>query len=160
MVLGLSVIYGGKIEWSCLSPGQRKRSSILQRSYKRELSNYNKLCFVFIAYWKDKESLDKKTTDLLAEKVSFLLEIKPLTFNQFMKMYASMSIIITMQILDFVPSLIAGLPVTWRGHVIGGQEQKHFSPMGTKLYFSRKFFKKNSIVLIPNTAALSVVASQ
>ena len=29
---------------------------------------------------------------------------------------------------------IAGLHVTHGGHV-GGQEQKHFSPLGTKLYF-------------------------
>ena len=44
------------------------------------------------------------------------------------------------------------LVCTWRhgGHV-GGQEQKHFSPLGTKLKFSCKFFKrKNSIVLTPN----------
>ena len=101
-------LWGEKIQWSFLSPGQRKRASILQRSYKRELSNFNKLCFFFIAYWKDKESLDKKTTDLLAEKVRFLLEIKPFAFNQFMKMDASLSIITTMQMLDF-----RGVPYCW-----------------------------------------------
>ena len=37
--------------------------------------------------------MDRKTIDLLAEKVRFLLEIKPLAFNQFMKMDASLSII-------------------------------------------------------------------
>ena len=45
--------------------------------------------------------MNKKTTDLLAEKVRFLLEIKPLAFNQFMKMDASLSIIVTMQMLGF-----------------------------------------------------------
>ena len=39
---------------------------------------------------------------------------------------------------------------------VGGQEQKHFAPLGTKLccvVYSSK--KKNSIVLTPNMAALS-----
>ena len=40
------------------------------------------------------------------------------------------------------------------GHV-GGEEQKHFSPLGIKLYFHVKFSRKNSIVLPPNMAALS-----
>ena len=45
---------------------------------------------------------------------------------------------------------------TWRhgGHV-GGQEQKHFSPLGTKLYFHVNSWRKNSIVLTPNMAPLS-----
>ena len=44
----------------------------------------------------------------------------------------------------------------WRhgGHV-GGQEQKHFSPLGTKLYFHFNSSRKSSIVLTPNMAALS-----
>ena len=48
------------------------------------------------------------------------------------------------------------LVCTWRhgGHV-GGQEQKHFSPQGTKLYFPVNFSSKISIVLSPNMAALS-----
>ena len=47
------------------------------------------------------------------------------------------------------------LVCTWRhgGHV-GCKEQKHFSPLGTKPYFSRKFFEKK-IVLTTNIAALS-----
>ena len=40
------------------------------------------------------------------------------------------------------------------GHV-GGQEQKHFSPLGTKLYFHVNLSRKNSIVLNPNMAASS-----
>ena len=48
------------------------------------------------------------------------------------------------------------LVCTWRhgGHV-GGQEQKHFSPLGTKLYFHVNFSRKYSFVLTPNMAALS-----
>ena len=44
----------------------------------------------------------------------------------------------------------------WRhdGHVCG-QEQKHFSPQGTKLYFHGNSLRKNSIVLTLNMAALS-----
>ena len=47
------------------------------------------------------------------------------------------------------------LVCTWRhgGHV-GCKEQKHFSPLGTKPYFSCKFFEKK-IVLTTNIAALS-----
>ena len=75
---------------------------------KENFQTLTKLCFFFIAYWKDKESLDKKTTDLLAEKVRFLLEIKPFAFNQFMKMDTSLSIITTMQMLDF-----RGVPYCW-----------------------------------------------
>lgn len=37
----------------------------------------------------------------------------------------------------------------------GGQEQKHFSPLGTKLYFHVNYSGKNSIVLSPDMAALS-----
>ena len=48
------------------------------------------------------------------------------------------------------------LVCTWRhgGHV-GGQEQKHFSPLGTKLYFHVNFSRKYSFVLTPNMAAFS-----
>ena len=48
------------------------------------------------------------------------------------------------------------LVCTWRrgGHV-GGQEQKHFSPVGTKLYFHVNFSRKNSSVSTPNMVALS-----
>ena len=41
------------------------------------------------------------------------------------------------------------------GSHVGGQEQKHFSPLGTKLYFHVNSSRKNSIVLTPNMAALS-----
>ena len=40
------------------------------------------------------------------------------------------------------------------GHV-GGQEQKHFSPLAAKLCFRVNSSRKNSIVLTPNMAALS-----
>ena len=45
---------------------------------------------------------------------------------------------------------------TWRqgGH-IGDQGQKHFSPLGTKLYFQVNSSRKNFIVLTPNMSALS-----
>ena len=48
------------------------------------------------------------------------------------------------------------LVCTWRhgGHV-GGQEQKHFSPLGTKLYFHVNSSRKYSFVLTPNMATLS-----
>ena len=48
------------------------------------------------------------------------------------------------------------LVCTWRhgGHV-GGQEQKHFSPLGTKLNFHVNSSRKYSFVLTPNMAALS-----
>ena len=48
------------------------------------------------------------------------------------------------------------LVCTWRhgGHV-DGQEQKHFSPLGTKLYFHVNTSRKYSFVLTPNMAALS-----
>ena len=44
----------------------------------------------------------------------------------------------------------------WRhgGHV-GGQEQKHYSPLGTKLYFHVNSSRKNYIVLTLHMAALS-----
>ena len=38
---------------------------------------------------------------------------------------------------------------------MGGQEQKHFSLLGTKLYFHVNSSEKKSIVLTPNMAALS-----
>ena len=40
------------------------------------------------------------------------------------------------------------------GHV-GGQEQKHFSPLGTKLYFHVNSLRKNCPVLTTNMTALS-----
>ena len=48
------------------------------------------------------------------------------------------------------------LVCTWRhgGHV-GDQEQKHFSPLGTKLYLNVNSSRKTSIVLTPNMAAPS-----
>ena len=48
------------------------------------------------------------------------------------------------------------LVCTWRqgGHV-GDQGQKHFSPLGTKLYFQVNSSRKNYIVLTPNMAASS-----
>ena len=44
----------------------------------------------------------------------------------------------------------------WRhgGHV-GGQEQKHFSPLGNELYFDANLVEKYSFVLTTNMAALS-----
>ena len=44
----------------------------------------------------------------------------------------------------------------WRhsSHV-DGQEQKHFSPLGTELYFHVNSLRKNSFVSTPNIAALS-----
>ena len=44
----------------------------------------------------------------------------------------------------------------WRhgGHV-GGQEQKHFAPLGTKLYFRVNSARKNSVVWPPNMTTLS-----
>ena len=48
------------------------------------------------------------------------------------------------------------LVCTWRhGSHVGGQEQKHFSPLGTKLYFHVNSSRKYSFVLTPNMAALS-----
>ena len=48
------------------------------------------------------------------------------------------------------------LVYTWyHGDYVGGQEQEHFSPLGTKLYFHVKSIK-NSIVLTRNMAALSL----
>ena len=41
------------------------------------------------------------------------------------------------------------------GSHVSGQEQKHFSSLGTKLYFHVNSSRKNSIVLTPNMAALS-----
>ena len=37
---------------------------------------------------------------------------------------------------------------------VGGQEQKHFAPLGTKLCFHVNSSGKKSIVLTPNMAAL------
>ena len=39
--------------------------------------------------------------------------------------------------------------------LVGGQEQKHFSPLGTKLNFHVNSSRKYSFVLTPNMAALS-----
>ena len=41
------------------------------------------------------------------------------------------------------------------GSHVSGQEQKHFSSLGTKLYFHVNSSRKNSIVLTPTMAALS-----
>ena len=49
--------------------------------------------------------------------------------------------------------------VMYGGHV-GGQEQKHFSPLGAKVPYHVNYSGKNSIALSPNVAALSVVANQ
>ena len=48
------------------------------------------------------------------------------------------------------------LVCTWRhtSHV-GGQEQKHFSPLGNKIYFHVNSLRQNSLVLTPNMSALS-----
>ena len=55
-----------------------------------------------------------------------------------------------------VPRVSVLLVCMWRhgGHV-RGQEQNHFSPLGTKLCFQVNSSRKNSIVLTPNMAALS-----
>ena len=45
------------------------------------------------------------------------------------------------------------LHVTCGGHV-RGQEQKHFSPLGTKFYFHVHSSRKSAIVFTPNMAAL------
>ena len=42
-----------------------------------------------------------------------------------------------------------------RSFHVGGQEQKHFSPLGTKLHFHINYWGTNSIVLTPDMAALS-----
>jgi len=48
------------------------------------------------------------------------------------------------------------LVCTWHhGSHVGGQEQKHFSPLENKLYYHVNSLRKNSIVLTPNTATLS-----
>ena len=52
------------------------------------------------------------------------------------------------------PDLIRILPV-WVRLVVGGQEQKHFSPLGTELYFFVNYSRKNAIVLTHNMVALS-----
>ena len=44
----------------------------------------------------------------------------------------------------------------WRhGDHVGGQEEKHFSSLGAKLYFHVNFSRKHSIALTPNMAGLS-----
>ena len=44
---------------------------------------------------------------------------------------------------------------TWRHNsLIDGQEQKHFSPLGTELYFHVNSLRKNSLVTTPNISAL------
>ena len=58
-------------------------------------------------------------------------------------------------VLRTVYHTIAGLHVTSHGSYVGGQEQKHFSPLETKLYFHVNSSRKNTIVLTPNMAALS-----
>ena len=52
--------------------------------------------------------------------------------------------------------LLLVLVCTWRrgGHV-GNQEQKHFSPLGTKCHFHANSSRKNSVVLTTDMAALS-----
>ena len=45
------------------------------------------------------------------------------------------------------------------GH-FGGQEQKHFSSLGTKVYSCEFFAKKNSIGLTPTWPPCHVVANQ
>ena len=56
-------------------------------------------------------------------------------------------------LLPFRPLLLV---YTWRhgGH-FGSQEQKHFSPLGSKLHFCVNSLRKNSIVLTTNMAASS-----
>ena len=44
--------------------------------------------------------------------------------------------------------------------MLGGQEQKHFSPLGTKLYFHVNSTRKISIVLNPTWPPYHVVANQ
>ena len=57
---------------------------------------------------------------------------------------------------ELVKKFIKLLDCTWRhsGHV-GGKEQKHFSPLRTKLHFHVNSSRKNSIVLKPKMGALS-----
>ena len=50
--------------------------------------------------------------------------------------------------------VIAGVRVMSR-RLAGGQDQKHFSPVGSKLYFHVNSSRKKYIVLNPNMAALS-----
>ena len=59
-------------------------------------------------------------------------------------------------LVEMIVKTLKLLVCTWRhgGHV-GGQEQKHFSPLGTKLYFHVNSSRKYSFVLTPNMAALS-----
>ena len=48
------------------------------------------------------------------------------------------------------------LVYTWRhSGRVGGQEQKHFSPLVTKLHFHVNSWRKNYIVFTPSVAALS-----
>lgn len=47
------------------------------------------------------------------------------------------------------------LACTWRyGDHVGGQEQKHFSPLAIQFYFHVNSSRKNSIELTPNMVAL------
>ena len=57
--------------------------------------------------------------------------------------------------------IIQLLVSTWRhdGHV-GGQEQKHFSPLGTKLYFHVTSSSKSTIVWPPTWPPFCVVVNQ
>ena len=54
-------------------------------------------------------------------------------------------------VLRTVYHTIAGLHVTSHDGYVGGQEQKHFSPLGTKLYFHVKFFQKKILLYWPPT---------
>ena len=62
----------------------------------------------------------------------------------------SLSVVKTTKVVSIL------LVCTWRhGRHVGGQKQKHFSPLGTKLYFHINSSSNISIVLTPNMAALS-----
>ena len=53
------------------------------------------------------------------------------------------------------------LVCTWRhGGYVGGQEQRHFSSLGTKLYFHVNLSRKNFIVLTTTWPPCHVVANQ
>ena len=63
------------------------------------------------------------------------------------------------QFANFVKSIL--LVCTWRhgGHV-GGQEQKHLSPLGTKLYFHVNYSRKIILYWFPTLRPCLVVANQ
>ena len=59
--------------------------------------------------------------------------------------------------LPLFPFLSLLLVCTWlHGGHVGGEEQKHFSPPGTKLHFHVNSSRKNYVVLTTNIAALSL----